>query len=284
MTDGKKRQAAPSDRPPEALLKERDAFIQQFFRKGAQLTEEVLKENERLRTEAIALEADNAKLRAHVASEDALRELLRKVEQLEREKSELLSRALPVEPTPADFSPMFDEVERELANFASLYVATAQLHTARSVRGAIRSVSDLLTQFLGAAAFAIYFVSDAGDELVAIYSEGVDAARVARAPLDQGPIGHAFATGEVAFHEDRDVSKLSIDEPGAVIPLSLGDRVHGVIAVFATLPHKPAFVSTDSDLFKLLSVQAARALVNASLFEAAGRAAPSIQVFLGREE
>ena len=36
MTDNKVRPA--SYRPPEDLKKERDAFIQQFFRKGAQFT------------------------------------------------------------------------------------------------------------------------------------------------------------------------------------------------------------------------------------------------------
>ena len=46
MTEFKGRPPTPSDRPPDDLKKERDAFIQQFFRKGAQLTEELLKENE----------------------------------------------------------------------------------------------------------------------------------------------------------------------------------------------------------------------------------------------
>ena len=55
MTDIKVRPATPSDRPPEDLKKERDAFIQQFFRKGAQFTEELLKENERLRDRINAL-------------------------------------------------------------------------------------------------------------------------------------------------------------------------------------------------------------------------------------
>ena len=64
MTDIKVRPATPSDRPPEDLKKERDAFIQQFFRKGAQFTEELLKENERLHDRIGDLERENSKLRA----------------------------------------------------------------------------------------------------------------------------------------------------------------------------------------------------------------------------
>jgi hypothetical protein len=93
MTEFKVRPASPSDRPPEDLKKERDAFIQQFFRKGAQFTEELLKENERLRERIGDLEHENGKLRAHLASDEAIRDLIRKIEDLEREKQELLGRA-----------------------------------------------------------------------------------------------------------------------------------------------------------------------------------------------
>ena len=280
MTDAKERRAGPSERPPAALLRERDAFIQQFFRKGAELTEQLFKENERLRVELEAVETENARLRAHVANDDAIRALLRKVEELEREKVELLGRAARPEPRAADFAPRFEEVERELANFASLYVATAGLHAAETVGVALRSVGELMTQLLGAEAYALYFVADEGDELVAILTAGVDPAAVARVPVGTGPIGRAFLTGEISHATDRDVSRLSLEEPVAVVPLSLGGRVHGVAAVFATLPHKAAFVPSDEDLLRLLSEQAARALVDARLFDDAGRVAPPLRAFL----
>ena len=81
-----------SDVPVDDLKKERDAFIQQFFRKGAQLTEELLRENERLRDKVSDLESENGKLVAHLASDAAIRDLLRKIDQLESEKQDLLAR------------------------------------------------------------------------------------------------------------------------------------------------------------------------------------------------
>src|SRR4029077_13830769 len=97
MTEHKGRHTTPSDRPPDDLKKERDAFIQQFFRKGAQFTEELLKENERLRDQIGDLERENSKLRAHLASDEAIRELIRKIEDLEREKQDLVGRSAKAE-------------------------------------------------------------------------------------------------------------------------------------------------------------------------------------------
>ena len=284
MTDIKVRPATPSDRPPEDLKKERDAFIQQFFRKGAQFTEELLKENERLRDRIGDLERDNGKLRAHLASDEAIRELLRKIEDLEREKQDLLSLSARAEAVKDNFTQMYEEVEGELANFANLYVATSQLHSARSVRNVLRALKELLAQLLGAAAFAVYFVSDDGEELVAIASEGVDPAEVGRIPSRSGPIGRAFQSGEIAYDVARDISKPSIEDPVALVPLHIDGRVHGVIAIFGTLPQKTEFVTIDRELFKLLGVQAAPALVNARIFTDAGRKVPTIRAFVDLED
>lgn len=284
MTEIKVRQATPSDRPPDDLKKERDAFIQQFFRKGAQFTEELLKENERLRDRIADLEHENGKLRAHLASDEAIRDLIRKIEDLEREKQELVSRSARAEAVKDNFTALYQEVEGELANFANLYVATAQLHSARGVRGVLRALKELLAQLLGAAAFAVYFVSDDGEELVALASEGVDTADVARLPAKQGSIGAAFASGEVVYDGSRDVSRRSLTDPVALIPLHIDGRVHGIIVIFGTLPQKTEFVAIDRELFKLLGAQAAPALVNARLFTDAGRKVPGIQAFVDLED
>jgi len=284
MTETKGRSTTPSDRPPDDLKRERDAFIQQFFRKGAQFTEELLKENERLRERMSDLESENKKLRAHLASDEAIRDLLRKIEDLEREKQDLVSRSVRAEAVKHNFTFLVGEVESELANFANLYVSVSQLHGARSVRGVLRAIKELIAQLLGAAAFAVYFVSESGEELVAIASEGVNAADVARVPVDQGRIGVAFTSGELTFGSERDLTKPSIDDPAAVVPLQLDGRVIGAIAIFGTLPQKTEFVPSDLELFKLLGAQAAPALVNARLFTDAGRKVPGVQAFLDLED
>lgn len=272
------------DDATDDLKKERDAFIHQFFRKGAQLTEEILRENERLRERMLALEAENAKMAAHLASDTAMRDLLRKIEELEKDKQELITRHARVEAATHEHDVTYQEIETELANLANLYVAATQLHSARTVRTCIRNLKELLAQFLGAGRFAVYFVADDRQELLAIASEGVNPNEVAKMPLDRGAIAEAFHSGTPAFGSQTDTSQGTLADPAAIIPMLLDGRTMGAIAIFGTLPQKTEFFHVDSELFKLLGTQAAPALVNARLFAEAGRKAPSVQAFMAAED
>ncbi|MBK8255353.1 MAG: GAF domain-containing protein [Polyangiaceae bacterium] len=274
----------PIDVPVDDLKRERDAFIQQFFRKGAQLTEELLKENERLRDKVADLEAENSKLAAHLASDTAIRDLLRKIDQLEQEKQDLLKRHARVQADTSRIDVDYREIESELANLANLYVAATQLHSARTVRTCIRNLKELLAQFCGAAEFAVYFVSDDKTELLAIASEGVHPDQVARVPLTDGPLAEVFRSGRLQLGSSPDTSKGTLQDPAAIVPMQLDGRTVGIIAIFGTLPQKTELINVDYELFKLLGAQAAPALVNARLFADAGRKVPSVQAFVAAED
>src|SRR5512144_2886574 len=120
-----KRQRPKSERPLSELKKERDAFIETFFKRGAQV------------------ESENATLRAQVASDEAIRELLRKIDLLEREKLALLSRFEEVEAESSRWGDQYHEVESELANLANLYIATNQLHGSLDVRTTLHRIKEL---------------------------------------------------------------------------------------------------------------------------------------------
>jgi len=284
MSDKEGRSATPSEQPPEDLKRERDLFIQQFFRKGAQLTEEVLKENERLRDRIAELEGENGRLRAHLASDTAMRDLLRKIEALESEKNTLLQRSNAMAAVSDRFTSRHAEVESELASLANLYVATSQIHASSNVRQVLRNIKELLAQLLGAARFGVYIASDDKRELVAVASEGQSFADIATLPVNDGPIGRAFSTGKLFYDTDNDVSKGTVERPAAAVPLSIDGTPIGVIAIFGTLSQKTAFDDQDSELFRLLGTQAALALVSARLFTDAGRKVPGVQAFLDLED
>lgn len=284
MSDNEEQAAPSSEAPLEDLKKERDFFIQQFFRKGAQLTEELLKENERLQERIAALEAENGRLRAHVASDTAIRDLLRKIDELEAEKNALLQRSSGSHDNEDRFASRHAEVEAELASLANLYVATSQLHSSANVRNVLRNIKELLAQFLGAAKFGVYLASDAGNQLVAVASEGQNFADIATLTVDDTVIGRAFTSGKLFYDADNDVSRGTVEQPAAAVPLLIDGTPIGVIAVFGTLPQKTAFDDQDGELFRLLGTQAALALVSARLFTDAGRKVPGVQAFLDLED
>jgi GAF domain len=280
---GKKGRAARRGEPPKGskpikeaagdLKQKRDAFLQTFFRRGAALTEELVVENRRLRLQIEGLEQEGASLKTQLASDDAIRDLLKKIGHLEREKARLLSAVH----EHAEITNRFAEVESELESFANLYVASSQLHASLRVRTVVRNVRELLLQLVGVRSLGIYFVDDAERHLVPIASDGVDLSSLPRIALHAAPadsvtaaVERTFLTGVLHVTEG-----LIAAAPAACIPLEFSDRVIGVIVIYALLGHKKEFVAVDRELLKLLEAQAGSAIVSAYLLEHADALLPS---------
>jgi hypothetical protein len=280
MTEKKPRTARRSDRPEadvgEELKEKRDAFLHTFFKRGAELTEELVGENRRLRDQLGALEEENAALKTQLASDKAIRDLLRKIDELEREKARLLSTVH----SQAEITNRFAEIESELESFANLYVASFQLHMSLRVRTAVRHVRELLVQLVGVRSLGIYFIDTGERQLAPIAADGVDVATLPNIPVGEGSasdpvhaiVERTYLTGvpHIAEGDARAV-------PAACIPLQLESRTVGAIVVYALLEHKKRFVTVDRELFKLLGAHAGGALVSAYLWGQAGERLPSAE-------
>jgi GAF domain-containing protein len=92
--------------------------------------------------------------------------------------------------------------------------------------------------------------------------------------------GQVFRSGTSLVNEDIDPSKGTLDGPAAIIPLSVDDRIVGIITIFSTLSQKERFDTVDFELFKLLGTHAAAALISASLYVQAERKLPGLEAFL----
>lgn len=278
MTEKQAPEPSGDDRPREEMtgdLKEkRDAFLHTFFRRGAELTEELVGENKRLRGQLGALEKENADLKTQLASDTAIRDLLKKIDQLERDKARLLSTVH----DQAEISNRFAEIESELESFANLYVAISQIHSSLRVRTAVRHLRELLVQLVGARSLAIYFIDDGDRHLLPIATDGVDIASVPGIDLREATAPHsseaaverAYLTG-VAHVADVE----PIASPAACIPLHLENRTVGVIVVYTLLEHKKSFIAVDRELFKLLGAHAGRTIVSAFLWSQTNGRLPS---------
>jgi hypothetical protein len=273
-----------SDQPGPSVgteLKEkRDAFLQTFFRRGAELTDELVRENQRLHEHVARIEEENASLRTQLASDRAIRDLLQKIDELEREKARLLSTVHQQEEMTSKVTNRCAEIESELESFANLYVASFQLHSSLRARSVVKNMKELLVQLVGARSCAIYFADDDGRRLIPITSEGVDLTALPAIPLHDGAaadgvavvIERTFLTGVPHVAEGHITSR-----PAACIPLQLDERVVGAIVVYALLVHKTRFVAVDRELSKLLGAHAGAVLIAANLWAAQDGRLPSAE-------
>jgi hypothetical protein len=98
-----------------------------------------------------------------------------------------------------------------------------------------------------------------GDKLVLVQSFGIDPKPWAEVRLDRGAIGRA-AQGKLYVAGREGPPAPGDEDLTACIPLRVGDRVAGIIAIFRLLGHRPVLGETDQALFDLLSAHAGVAL------------------------
>jgi hypothetical protein len=276
----KVKKARKSERPPVGRAGDVEVFVQQFFRKGAQLTEELLEENEHLRRAHVHLETENAALRTQLASDHAMRDLLRKIKQLEKDKDDLLSHVHEVELQSTRFGARFHEMEEELSKLANVYVASYQLHSTLDLSLVVKHLKELLQQLVGAQRYAVYMADATRKHLMLVASEGIDERKVMRVNLGADEVNAPFAervflTGMPRITEGP-LSKSSEREPAAVLPMHFDQRVVGVIVIYTVFPQKPSFGPVDFELFKMLGAHAASALAGALLYAAADATLPDV--------
>jgi hypothetical protein len=260
---------------PDDLLKKGQDFYQIFI-KAKEFTEELLKENERLRFKIASLEAGGAA----APPDERARELHVKIRQLEERLAEIQARFRKVEEENKEFADRYIEIEEQNNNLANLYVASYQLHSTLDYKEVIRIVQEIVINLIGAEAFHILVVSDKSGQLELESSEGQEAP-VAAVALGEGVIGTAAQSGENYFADQvahREATPF--DKPIAVIPLKIKETVIGVISLNKLLVQKTAFTTMDYELFTLLAGHAATAIFSSRMYSASARKLTTLQGFI----
>jgi len=258
-----------SPRPPTLndVTRERETFVRTFLRKGVEFTEELLKENDELRSRINALEADSAALRAQVKSDDAIRDFLRNIDRLEQEKRSLLEKSSQLEQASRRHEGRYAAIEQELNDLANLYVASFQLHSTLKPAHVLQHVKELLAQLVGAERFVVYVLNDQGTQAVPVGSEGIAESELVPVHVGEGAIGSVCSTGVSSVRQGDPLGAGSLQQPLAVLPMLVDGQTVGVIAIVQLLEQKHAWVQVDQELFHLLGSHAATALLAAHLYQ-----------------
>jgi hypothetical protein len=265
-----------SDAPPPDLSKERDELLHSLT-KGSQLTKDFLLAYDALKSQVLELQSENARLRATLEADDAIKRLIEKIEVLEQDKNQLLSRVNQVEESRSTYLTV-PELEAELSNFANLHVAANCLHSTLSLRGVARRIREVLEQLVGVEAYVLYLCTEPS-HLVPIAFEGLREGEEPTQASRTGRIAEVVASGVSSILDDVDPSQGRLEDPPVLIPLSIDDTVVGVLAIVRSLSHKRQLTNVDFELFKLLGLHAAAALMAAGLYAVSGRSLPHADAF-----
>src|SRR5688572_30699171 len=250
----------------------------EIFNKGKEFTEELIRENQRLRYRVASLETES------VAPEEVSR-LREQISHLTEENRRIQQRFREVEEENKDFASRYIEIEEQNNNLASLYVASYQLHSTLDFREVIQIVQEIVINLIGAESFAILLLDEKTNELKAIASEGQDlmpGLEQISARLGEGVLGTVAKTGESYYinHDVEGGGRITLDKPLAAVPLKIKEHVIGLIVIYKLLQQKDAFSAVDYELFSLLAAHAATAIFSSKLYSQSERKLNTIQSFL----
>jgi len=250
----------------------------ELFNKGKEFTEELLRENQRLRFRLAAMETEHG-------SREEVDRLRAEIQQLTDENRRIAMRFKEVEEENKDFAHRYIEIEEQNNNLANLYVASYQLHSTLDFREVITIVQEIVINLIGAESFAILLLDEKTNELKAIASEGEDVmpgVDTVSARLGDGILGQVAKTGE-SYYINQDVEgsgTIALDRPLAAVPLKIKEHVIGLIVIYRLLQQKDSFSAVDYELFSLLAAHAATAIFSSKLYSQSERKLNTIQSFL----
>ncbi len=262
-----------------AISKKVEDFLN-VFRKGEEFTQELLKENEKLRFKIAQLETRPQP--SHREDGGQVSSLAEKIRLLEEENSALLDKFRLVEEENKDFANRYVEVEAENNNLANLYVASYQLHSTLDFSESLKIILEIVMNLIGAEEFSIFMLDEKTNELSIVAQEGMGPEARSGIRLGQGIIGTAAKTGE-AYYRQGDPTELSgvdYDHPLICIPLKIKEHVIGAIVIYKLLIQKPELTGVDYELFSMLAGHAATALFSSQLYSHSERKLTTIQSFL----
>lgn len=261
-------------------LKRAEEFLQ-LFKKGAEFTQELLKENERLRYQLLqtqgAAEVDDQPVSASIE----VAALRQRILDLEQEKLEIHDRIQQVEAENLDFANRYVEIEAENNQLANLYIASYQLHSTLDFAEVLQVISEIIINLIGAEQFAIMLLDQKTGRLQAVTAEGLELEKLPAVVLGQGVLGRVALGGENHFIDDIESYRIDLENPLVAIPLKIKEHVIGVIVIYGLLVQKHRFAEVDYELFTLLAGHAATAIFSSNLYSESERKLSTIQGFIG---
>ena len=265
----------------------RSLRVLELFEEGRQFTEELLRENERLRGQAVRLRQEMGELEHRLAQADVPRftERIRSLEDengaLREQLDDLRGQFAAVEGENREFADRYVQVERQNSDLINLYVASYRLHSTLEYVEVVAIIKEVVINMVGAERFGVYVLDEPANRLELIAHEELDEGQRGGVNIGQGPLGAAAERGVVWVAPNAmEAQEAGSGDPIACIPLKVGDRLIGAIAIHRLLVQKSGFEAVDFELFDLLGGHAATALYGSTLYRMSERKRTTLEGFV----
>jgi GAF domain len=191
------------------------------------------------------------------------------VEMLDREKRQLQSdfNALRwvLEMARRDKIRLIESAQRALsasARLTVLYAAVDGLHSSLERAEVMHAIHDIILNVIGADRMAIFEIDHHSSSLKLVDSAGLSGLDTGSIGIGDGIVGNTIATRRLFLRSDDPKRPgLAWEETmTACIPLHIGCRPVGAIAILGLREQKNDFTPIDVELFSILATHAAMAL------------------------
>jgi hypothetical protein len=174
------------------------------------------------------------------------------------ERTRLRDRLAEIEAENQRICDEYVAVEERSSEMAQQLVALERLHGGLTRAETITALQEIVINVIGTEELAVFEVRD--DALALVHSFGIDPGPLRAVAIGAGAIGGAARSGAIFVAGRGGETAPAERDLTAAIPLRVGDRVQGVIAIFRLLGHKPGLGDSDHAVFDLLAAHAGLAL------------------------
>lgn len=183
--------------------------------------------------------------------EERIREMERRLNDAEEDRTELSRRLV--------------EVEVRSSQLMSLYVATYQLHATLEPQEVHSAIAEVTTNLLGAESFVLLLSHESSEGCRVVLRQEVDDQRWPTFA------GHDYVGGDNMVDATLEDGSLRLGhEEGsstvAAVPLTVEGVTVGALVILSLLAHKGGLVDHDRELLDLLAAHAASALFAAEVY------------------
>lgn len=254
--------------------KDKSEFLLQLFEEGKNFTQELLRENERLRLLVAAQKSDSEiRRKLEQVPPNALNRLEMENKRYKEELEQLRQTLTEVEAENMEFAQKYVSVEQQNASLANLYVASYQLHSTLDFKAVINIIKEIVINLIGSEMFGIFLKDDSLRALQLVAHEGLEGEKTAPVTIGTGPIGQAAKKGETYFWDKNGKG----DQPIACVPLKIQGQLLGIIVIYELLRQKNGFTPVDVEMLAMMADHASTAIYCSQLHSRSERKLNTIQ-------